>query len=187
MVGDSALLVQPIKKAMKQIEEDDSRSSNVVIYGLDVDPSKPMDKDAVKRQAAEVINEIRPEDVDEPPFTRPELDQITILGKLNVSESGKAPPVLVEMKNEMAAKAVLRNANKLSKVRTFRKVFISADMDSAMREKRKTLREELKKKIKELPKQHWLIRGNSVVSTGEHKSRERSYNEDADLDKSFDY
>ena len=56
-----------------------------------------------------------------------------------------------------------------------------------MREKRKTLREELKKKIKELPKQHWLIRGNSVVSTGEHKSRERSYNEDADLDKSFDY
>ncbi len=59
----------------------------------------------MKQQAADVINEIRPENLDEPPFTRPELNQITILGKLKISESGKAPPVLVQMENEMAAKA----------------------------------------------------------------------------------
>ena len=43
-----ASLVQPTKKAMKQIKVDDSRVKNVVIYGIDID----IDEEAVKKQAA---------------------------------------------------------------------------------------------------------------------------------------
>ena len=96
---------------MIQIREDDSRSKNVVMYGLDVDASEPNDVEAVKKQAATIIYEIesgRPRK-----YEMPDLKQITILG---MRKPGKAPPVLVSMTNENEAKAVLMG--KAKKLRT---------------------------------------------------------------------
>ena len=77
IVGDTASLVQPIKKAMKQIQVDVSREQNVVIYGLDIDPAKPQDTDALKKQAISIMEEIEPVDRADLEYNVPEMNQIT--------------------------------------------------------------------------------------------------------------
>ena len=119
----------------------------------------------------------------------PEINQITVLGKMNTFRSGKAPPVLVRMENEKEAKAVLRAAKKLSQIKELRNVYIAADLDTESRAKRKKLREELKKKIKDSPQQHWIIREGEVKSVGEHTPRVILDNgdEEDDWNKSFNF
>ena len=144
IVGDTASLVQPIKKAMKQIQVDVSRDQNVVIYGLDIDPAKPQDTDALKKQTISIMEEIEPVDRADLEYNVPEMNQITVLGKLSTAILGKAPPLLVRMKCEKEAKAVLVAAKKLSQIRELRNVYIAADLNAEMRVKRKQLREKLK-------------------------------------------
>ena len=81
-----------------------------IIYGLDIDPAKPQDEKEVKKQAANIINEIEP---GKRLYCMPDLEQITILGKLERSDTGKAPPELVRMNDKEEAKAVLMNAKQL--------------------------------------------------------------------------
>ena len=68
-----------------------------MIHGLDVDDSEENDVEAVKKQAATIIQEIGIESGKLRKCEMPDLKQIIILGKL---KPGQAPPVLVSMKNE---------------------------------------------------------------------------------------
>ncbi len=107
---------------------------NLVVHGLDINPndtwSLPERRDDLKKQVREVL-------IDSTSHTsmtvRADLEDMTILGKVN--NSGKAPPVLVKLKNEEEAKHVLRFAYKLKKIREFRRVFVTPDLGIAAREK----------------------------------------------------
>ena len=72
------------------------------IYGLDIDPGKPNNEEAIKKQAAEVLNEfgqVIPDKIRA--YVTPELEQITILGRQKLSENGKAIPVKTGPRNYM--------------------------------------------------------------------------------------
>ena len=184
--GDSQFLVEPIRKAMQQVKTDDFRMRNVIVHGLDVNPDIPKEDliEHVKEMANNVVNEIDEELLYEDP------EEFTVLGK--VRTSGKAPPVLVRMKDERQAKLVLNFAHKLSKLPQLRGVYITPDMDKKEREKRRELKDLLKKKISEFPQQHWVIRLGTVTSIGKHSPIDKSQlserlQEDRSLDRSFNY
>ena len=50
-------------------------------------------------------------------------------------------------------------------------MYITPDLDTAERKKRRELQEKLKNKIKEFPDKHWVIRNSQVTSEGEHSKR----------------
>ena len=167
VVGDTNALVYPIKRAMIQLKEDDLRARNVVIHGLDIDPNAAHTlmerRHAIKMQANDILTEST---IGTPYKVSADTESIIILGK--VADSGKAPPVLVKLKNEKEAKHVLRYAMKLAKVPAFRKVFVSADLGVDEVEKRRNLVQRLKDKIRDFPGEHWIIREGTVTSNGTH-------------------
>ena len=119
-----------------------------------------------------------------------EPEELTVLGE--ISASGRAPPVLVKMKDERQAKLVLSRAHRLSKMYQLRRVYITPDMDKKEREKRRELSDLLKKKISEFPQQHWVIRSGAVTSIGKHSPIDKSQlndqlQKDKSLDRSFSY
>ncbi len=185
-VGDSQSLVGPIRNAMRQVKTEDSRMRNVIVNGLDIKPGIPKEglAEHVKNMAYEVVSDIDTEQLyDEP-------EELVVLGK--ISMSGRAPPVLVRMKDSRQAKLVLSQAHKLSKMYQLRRVYITPDMDKKEREKRRELKDLMKKKIIEFPQQHWVIRRGTVTSIGKHSPIDKSrlkeeLQEDKSLDRSFNY
>ena len=176
---------------MRQMKEDDLRARNVVIHGLDIKPGTPKENLAehVKKMAHEVINDINVDlEFEEPVYDEPE--ELAVLGK--ISMSGRAPPVLVRMKDSRQAKLVLSKAHKLSKMHQLRRVYITPDLDKEEREKRRELKDVMKKKIAEFPQEHWVIRSGTVTSIGKHTPIDKSQlkedlQEDKSLDRSFNY
>ena len=115
------------------------------------------------------------------------VEDMEILGK--VDESGKAPPVLVKLKNEGEVSHVLKCAKHLVKIREFRKVFISVDLGEEQRENRRALILKLKDKIRDFPSEHWVVRDGVVTSKGKHTpSKHVVSEEDTELNlKSYEY
>jgi len=189
VVGDSQSLVGPIKKAMRQVKTEDLRMRNVIVHGLDIKPGTPRENLAehVKKMAHEVVSDING-DLGEQLYDEPE--ELAVLGKINMS--GRAPPVLVRMKDSRHAKLVLSQAHKLSKMHQLRRVYITPDLDKEEREKRRELKDLMKKKITEFPQEHWVIRSGTVTSIGKHSPIDKSQlkeelREDKSLDRSFNY
>ena len=137
-----------MKQALKQIEKEDERANNVVVHGLDIDPSVPneeQDKN-LKMYAEACVNEIVKSDVE---FC---IVSQKILGK--VGESGRAPPILIKLRSSIEAQYVIKNGSRLSKVKDFRRVFVTPDLSKDDRDKRRRAYEDLKKKITEFPEEH---------------------------------
>ena len=104
-----------------------------------------------------------------------------------VGKWGRAPPVLVTMKHPKDAVLVLKYASRLSKVRGLRRVYVTPDLCKEERDKRRKLKDNLKKKIVEFPDQHWVIRRGAVSSSGKHNPRQilDDDDEERELDRSF--
>ncbi len=168
VVGDEKSLIYPIKKAMRQLKEDDVRSKNIVVHGLDINPSNTLSikdrRQSVKMQVQDILHETTSGTAFE---VSVDTESVQVLGK--VTNSGKAPPVLVKLKSEKESMHVLRNANKLSKVRCFRAVFITADLGEDELKNRRELVTKLKEKITKFPEEHWIIRDGKVTSNGKHR------------------
>ena len=110
-----------------------------------------------------------------------------ILGKVN--ESGKAPPILITVNCSKEAHLLVRHASRLSRVKGLRRVFVTPDLSKDDRDKQRKMNENLAKKIKEFPEEHWVIRQGVITSTGKFTPRKRLDDEDEgkELDRSFDY
>ena len=136
----------PMKQAIKQIEEEDDRKKNVVITGLDLNPAvtdTKQQEEQLKKFAKESINEASKGETGD-------VKEIVIMGKIS-GNSGKAPPVLVTLKDSKDARLALEGANRLRKVHGLRNVYIAPDVDKEERKRRKELAGELKRKITEFP------------------------------------
>lgn len=186
VLGDSHSLVRPLRIAMEQVKTKESRMRNVVVHGLDIDPSTPEEGlvEHVKQMACLTVNDCDGEGLYDFP------EEVTVLGEIN--KSGRAPPVLVRMKDESEAKLVLSRAHKLSKMCELRRVYITPDMDKKEREKRRELKDLLKKRIGDFPERHWVIRRGDVTSIGKHKQSTSDESKlsklnDNSSDRSFKY
>ena len=167
---------------MKEIEEEDDRKKNVVIHGLDLNPTIS-DQDEQEKKLKKIADEC----ILEVLRSEANVEHLTILGK--VGKSDRAPPILVKMKFSEDARLVLKNASRLSKVKDLRRVYITPDLTRVEREEQKKLRDDLKAKIMEFPDRHWVIRQGSVSSKGNHTPRPRldSTDDGKELDRSFNY
>ncbi len=166
IVGDGKSLVNPIKRAMTQLKEDDQRARNVIVHGLDIDPSKTQSlrerRTNVKMQVRSVLMETtsaEPDDI-------PGVEDMIILGKVN--DSGKAPPVLVKLKDDKEVSHVLKGAKNLAKFQALKKVFISRDLGVEEQEARRAVMLKLKDKIKDFPEEHWVVRNGMITSKGKY-------------------
>ena len=201
-----SFMVSPIKKAMRQLKKDDMRARNVVVHGLDINPSTKLSlKDRhsdLKMQAYNVLNTFQ-ENKFSDEMTTDELvvawdqsdkkrtramEDMVILGK--VDESGKAPPVLVKLSSEEEVSHIMKCAKQLAKIRELRKVFISVDLGEEQRENRRALILKLKEKIRDFPSEHWIIRDGVVTSKGKYTPSQSKHvidsEEETDL-KSYKY
>ena len=176
-------LVSPMKKAMKQVKEDEHRKFNVIVRGIDIDPREPTELNC-KEQAKDALDEIAPAGM----YT-PDLEKIKVLGKI-VGKEGKAPPILVPMGSIEDVKIILAEcAKNLKKFPQLKNVYLTPDFSNEQRENRKILSEKLRAKIKEDPSQHWVIRSGTVLAVGEHitKAKTVKMNKSSvdELDKSY--
>ena len=184
-------LVKPMKLAMKEIETEDKRKRNVIIRGLDIDSSVSPEnqEESIKENAKGCLVEIRDTSKNEIPGNglKDVVASMKILGK--IGSCGKAPPVLVTMKNSFEAEHIIKHASRLSKVCMLRRVYVTPDMSKEERETQKKLVDDLKKKIEEFPEEHWVIRLGAITSKGKYSPRKRlnSKDEGKDLDRSFQY
>ena len=191
IVGDNEkAFVLPMRHAIKQIEEEDKRVNNVIFHGIDLDPTVPHEQQEhkVKVCAEDCIGEILGgSEENSDIFKNFDIEkQATILGK--VGKSGRAPPVLVTMKHPKDAALVLKYASRLNKIVGLRRVYVTPDLCKEERDKRRKLKDNLKKKIVEFPDQHWVIRRGAVFSSGKHTPRQildDDDEEEKELDRSF--
>lgn len=189
IVGDmKEELVVPMKRAIKELEKEDELSRNIVIHGLDIDPSLQTDevKKAILLNADEVMIEAGPDRIH---GSSKKVESYTIIG--NVGMSGKAPPVLVKMKSAIDARNALKYATKLSRTPGFARVYITPDLSKEDRLKRKELQNLMKQKIQDFPDQHWVIRQGRVTSKGSYRSKKDELDDDEieelDSKKSYEY
>ena len=180
---DSASFVLPMKQAIKEIEKEDKRAKNVVIHGLDIDPTIPQEEqdEQIKRCAENCVRSIMPVSKDDDEDF--EITDIKILGKLGAS--GKAPPVLMTFESSEDSDYLIRNSSRLSRASNFRRVFITPDLSKDAREERRKTIKELKRKISDFPDKKWVIKGGTVTSVGKFEPR-RGYEDEAH-NRSSDY
>ena len=112
---------------------------------------------------------------------------IKLLGKIGTT--GKAPPVMVTLKDSLEARQMLKYSSHLNKLYMLRRVYVTPDMSKEEREMQKKLVEDLKKKIEDFPEERWIIRNGSVISKGKWVTRERlnSQDEGKNMDISFKF
>ncbi len=166
IAGDSKSLVTPIKRAMKELKEDDKRSRNVIVHGLDIDPSKTQSSKEKRANLKMLARSVLMETTSAEPEDLPGVENMVILGK--VADSGKAPPVLVKLNNDKEVSHILKGAKNLAKYQALRKVFISVDLGVEQREERRALMLKLKEKIRDFPEEHWVVRDGMVTSKGKY-------------------
>ena len=169
---------------MKQIKEDDERTRNVVIHGLDIDPSKNQSLKERQTNLKQQVRSVLMESSITEPSDLPDVEDMVILGK--VDDSGKAPSVLAKLKSDKEVKQVLKSAKNLAKFRALRKVFITADLGVEQREERRALMLKLKDRIRDFPEEHWVVRDGMVTSKGKYTPSQHILDKGNDL-KSYEH
>ena len=130
-----------------------------MVHGLDINPSlsKESLRDDLIKTAKDVISEVG--------YSEDNPETYTVLGM--ICESGKAQPILLQMKSTRDASFALKHDKRLRTVSGLSRVFIIPYLSKDQRVKHQGLHDELKTKVEEFPNQHLVIRKGKVNSTGE--------------------
>ncbi len=160
-----------MKEAMRELEKEQQVSCNVVVHGIDIEPTYLEDKRDwsahVKVQALDALNLAAGENLKQDGIVSE--DNMTLLGKEAIK--GRSPPILVKLKNEKTQQKVLKHSYLLKNEASMRRVFITRDLSTLERKSRKEVGQKLKAKIEEFPNLHWKIVNGEVVSKGARRAR----------------
>ena len=152
-VGSSHVLGQPdissetIQKAIRTVANEDSRSSNVMIFGL---PEK-VSEDLSSAHVGQVFSEIS----ENPKF------EATRLG---TRKDNSIRPMKVQLRTGEIAGQLLKKVSALRKTEHFKNLYVCPDRTVEQRAQFRKLLAHLKTKIEEEPRRVHFIRDGSVVS-----------------------
>ncbi len=170
-------LTVPIIKAMKYVKEQEDRSKNIIINGIDLDPNSDNTFDDIQNQLFHLMPKVMGDiscaelnginDDEETPTSY----DIEIMGKID-KPSGKAPPIRVKFSSKDHVHEILKNSPILSSKqnKACNRVYIDRDFTKEELIERKRLIGKLKEKIANNPSIHWKIKGSSIINCGERKN-----------------
>ena len=172
VISNTTALVAPVKKAIKELNQEREKSSSIILSGIDVGEGFSDDKklrttdiafSAIKYVAEKRgIESLEKENV-----------KFDLLGTFNDS---KAPLVRVELGSEKLAQTLVRYAPSLNGLAVYddrKAIYIRKDLTFEERGRRRTLLETLRGKIREFPDQHWVIRDGMVTSVGKRRAKRK--------------
>lgn len=134
-----------IQKVIKTVAEEESRASNVMVFGLPEDSTED-----VSKKVGEIFNELK----EKPKF---EASRVGKTGKV------AARPVKVTLRSKFVAEQLLKKAAALRKVEQYQKVFVCPDRTFEQRlEQRKLVAERKQRSLAE-PNKTFSIRGGKIV------------------------
>ena len=145
----SAPEIKTFTKAMKLVVQEEDRSKNIIVFGL---------QESVDEDTNSVIDKVF-ESVGE----KPRHDSVRI-GSRPSSKAERHRPVKVRLADSSHVIQILRSAKKLKETDTYRKVFLSPDRSLEERKLRREAVACLKKKLDAEPNSRHFIKDGKVVS-----------------------
>jgi hypothetical protein len=149
------LTAKSVKEAVKSAVDEEVRSKNFIIYGLE--EKSEGEYEDLTIEAAKIFEKAEQQE----PFPEA-LDAY----RLGVKSPGKIRPVKVTMRYSDEVKHLLNSANKLRKDDgVYKNVYLSPDRSKEERAVHKKLVLEMKELITKNPNKHYFIRGNEIKCT----------------------
>lgn len=135
-----------IEKAIRNVAEEDSRSSNVVIFGLGEKQSEDL-----TAAVGQVFSELS----EKPKFQA---------SRIGTQKDDVTRPVIVELRTGDIAKQLLKKVSALRKSERFKDVYVCPDRTIEQRAQHRKLLSDLKTKIQEEPERTHYIRNGEIMS-----------------------
>ncbi len=138
---------ETLKSVVKHVIEEEDRSKNVILFGVDETDDKQLHKSV--SQIFEELSE------------KPRYEAV----RLGMKKNGKAPrPVKVSFSSSVCVQQILRKARLLRKSKTHKSVFVAPDRCAEERALQKSLVMDLKKKRQEEKDKRHFIKGGTIQS-----------------------
>ena len=138
-----------IKAAVKSVSDEEDRSKNVIIYGIE------------EKAGEDLLSKVETvlQEIDEKPVVK---DCV----RVGIKKSGneRSRPIKFSLRNADHVAQVLRSARKLHTKEGYRSMYICPDRTAQERQCIKTLAEQLREKRRLEPNRTHVIKWNKVVS-----------------------
>jgi uncharacterized OsmC-like protein len=134
--------IQDVKEAVKSVTEDDTRSKNLMIFGLKEEQELEISLNEVLMQIGE----------------KPVVHHYERLGKIATGSNPKPRPVKLTLASTHSVEAVLRRSHLLQKDIRYKSVYVAPDRSLEKREQHRDLVKTLKVRIAEEPQFYHFIK-----------------------------
>ena len=142
----AALTPQKIASAVKQVNAQEDRSKNVIIFGLAEGQTEH-----VESKVSEILNLLE------------EKPKVSDCRRIGQHQPGKPRPIKFKVRNSDIVHQILRRAKRLKDIEGYKTVFISPDRSPEERISRQALVGELKSKRQNDTTHRYFIRKGEIV------------------------
>jgi hypothetical protein len=143
----AAVPPENLQKMLKKVVEDEDRSKNLMIFGLDECADDKLNESVV--EVLETLEE------------KPKVETVCRIGAVKV---GYRRPVKIVFRNSEIVHQILLKSKKLKNIANFRSVFLAPDRCPEERKKHRELILQLKEKRKVDSNKRHVIRNGQIVS-----------------------
>ena len=174
VIGNTTALVAPVKKAIKELNQEREKSSSIILSGIDF-ITEGFSDDEKKKKTTDIAFSAIEYVAGKRGIESLEKENLKF-DLLGTFKDSKAPLVRVDLGSEKLAQTLVRHApflNGLDLYDNRNGVYIRKDLTVEERGRRRTLLETLREKIREFPNQHWVIRDGKVTSVGKRRAKRK--------------
>ena len=150
---NNAMTTKVVKEAVKAVSQEEEKSKNLIIYGVEEGEDLEADVDLNEKVMNDVVKSICGLTIDD--GLAPKVKAVCRIGQFDVN---KSRPIRVEFINSRTVDTILKNASRLKT----KSVYVSPDRTKEQRAAHAKLVHKMKELISRDNSKHYFIRDNEV-------------------------
>ena len=143
-----------VREAIKAVNEEEERSSNFILYGVEEDDKNDIKVDPHPGLIYDIKKQIDCTEIRVAKHTR-----------IGLKTEGKVRPIKVELHSSTDVASILSNAHKLKESDEFKMVYIAPDRTAEQRVAHNKLVTRMKEMIRQDSSKHYYIKNDKIEST----------------------
>ncbi|KAL5265759.1 hypothetical protein ACHWQZ_G006463 [Mnemiopsis leidyi] len=151
------VVTKVVKEAVKAVGQEEEKSKNLIIYGIEEDEDLEADPDLNEKVMNEVVKSICGLTIDD--GLAPKVKAICRIGQFDVN---KSRPIRAQFINSRTVDTILKNASRLKTKPSLKSVYVLPDRTKEQRAAHAKLVHKMKELISRDNSKHYFIRGNVV-------------------------
>jgi len=154
---NNAMTTKVVKEAVKAVSQEEEKSKNLIIYGVEEGEDLEADVDLNEKVMNDVVKSICGLTIDD--GLAPKVKAVCRIGQFDVN---KSRPIRVEFINSRTVDTILKNASRLKTKPSLKSVYVSPDRTKEQRAAHAKLVHKMKEMISRDNSKHYFIRDNEV-------------------------